>query len=40
MRDLLEPFPMDWRQEEEMLLARLRLDTSRAASKTVYAAFI
>ena len=32
MRDLLEPFPMDWKQQEKKFLAQFRLDASRAES--------
>ena len=28
MRDLLEPFPMDWREQEHKLLAQFRADTA------------
>jgi len=35
MKDLLEPFPMDWKQQEKKLLAQFRLDASRAASSAV-----
>ena len=29
MRDLLDPFPMDWREQEQKLLAKFRADTAR-----------
>jgi hypothetical protein len=35
MRHLLEPFPMDWKQQEKKLLTQFRLDASRAASRAV-----
>ena len=35
MKDLLEPFPMDWKQQEKKLLAQFRVDSSRAASNAV-----
>lgn len=35
MKNLLEPFPMDWKQQEKKLLAQFRLDAPRAASSAV-----
>ncbi len=35
MKDLLEPLPMDWKQQEKKLLAQFRVDSLRAASNAV-----
>ena len=34
MRDLLEPFPMDWREQEQKLMAQFRSSTSSASHRT------
>lgn len=34
MKDLLEPFPTDWRQQEQKLLAQFRSSTSSASHRT------
>ena len=34
MRDLLEPFPMDWREQEQKLMAPFRAGTSSASQHT------
>jgi len=34
MRDLLEPFPMDWQEQEQKLMAQFRAGTPSASQRT------